>query len=530
VSFRVREKLRASETRLLESRQKSNALTSGLSRLRKLRAGIVKAGMGAHRIAVFLGGKRIFLAQGLASNALSVKPLMTGIVMLASYSAVFLLNDFGSDGDSLLLRIFGRNRRSGGFCQRCRLGNNDFFHGSGKSYSQVTHRLLKTLNGTSILKSLDSTKRARERIFLIMEQKAVTKVWSVDNDVENAVEKWRSCTQIVDAARLLRDGEVVAFPTETVYGLGANALSNAAVEKIFAAKGRPSDNPLIVHIAKREQLSTVAAEVPAKAERLMETFWPGPLTIILPRTDRVASLVTAGLDSVGVRMPDHAIAQALIAEAGVPIAAPSANRSGRPSPTTAAHVLADLEGRVAGVVDGGATGVGLESTVIDVTVEPPVILRPGGITREQLEEVIGPVALDPSFAAGATETPRAPGMKYTHYAPEGEMWLVAGEAGRVREKMAAMLREAKQRGRKTGVLATDETCDYWRGRPDADIVLSVGSRADLGEVARQLYAVLRDFDAHRAQFIVAETFSRDGLGMAVMNRLEKAAGGRIQQA
>lgn len=363
-----------------------------------------------------------------------------------------------------------------------------------------------------------------------MEQKVVTKVWVVDNNVENAVENTQSCTQIVDASRFLREDEAVAFPTETVYGLGANALSNAAVEKIFAAKGRPSDNPLIVHIAKKEQLSTIASEVPAKAEQLMEAFWPGPLTIILPRTDEVASLVTAGLDSVGVRMPDHPIALALITAADLPIAAPSANRSGRPSPTTAAHVLADLDGRVAGVVDGGATGVGLESTVIDVTVEPPVILRPGGITREQLEEVIGPVDLDPSFQAGASETPRAPGMKYAHYAPEGEMWLVEGDEERVRERMADMLHEAKQQGRTTGVLATVETAGYWRAHPDADIVFSVGSRTDLGEVAHQLYAVLRDFDHHEAQFIVGETFSREGLGMAVMNRLEKAAGGRIQRA
>lgn len=364
-----------------------------------------------------------------------------------------------------------------------------------------------------------------------MERKAATKVWSVDNNVENAVENLRSCTQIVDAAQLLREDHAVAFPTETVYGLGANALSNAAVEKIFAAKGRPSDNPLIVHIATMEQLPTVAAAIPPKAQRLIEAFWPGPLTIILPKTDQVASLVTAGLDSVGVRMPDHPVALALIAAAGLPIAAPSANRSGRPSPTTAAHVLADLEGRVAGVVDGGATGVGVESTVIDVTVEPPVILRPGGVTREQLEEVIGPVEMDPSFQAGASETPRAPGMKYTHYAPEGEMWLAAGDdAIRVREKMADMLREAKQHGRKTGVLATAETVDYWRAHPDADVVLSVGSRTNLGEVAQRLYAVLREFDRHQVQFIAGETFPRDGLGMAVMNRLEKAAGGRIRQA
>ncbi|GED67493.1 threonylcarbamoyl-AMP synthase [Brevibacillus reuszeri] len=360
-----------------------------------------------------------------------------------------------------------------------------------------------------------------------MEINQMTKVWSVDNDVENTVEKLRSCTQIVDAAHLLRDGEVVAFPTETVYGLGANACSNEAVEKIFLAKGRPSDNPLIVHIGAMEQLSSVAQDIPAKGKQLMDAFWPGPLTIILPKTDRVASLVTAGLASVGVRMPDHPIALAIIEEAGVPIAAPSANRSGRPSPTTAAHVLTDLEGRVAGVLDGGATGVGVESTVIDVTVDPPIILRPGGITREQMEAVIGTVALDPSFQVGAVETPRAPGMKYTHYAPEGELWLVTGEAGQAREKMRDMLREAKQHGQKTGVLASEETLSYWKLQPEADVILSVGSQSDLEEVAQRLYAVLREFDEQKVQFIVGETFTRDGLGMAVMNRLEKAAGGRI---
>ncbi|MCE0451243.1 MULTISPECIES: L-threonylcarbamoyladenylate synthase [Brevibacillus] len=356
-----------------------------------------------------------------------------------------------------------------------------------------------------------------------MEMNFVTKVWSVDNDVENQ----HSCAQIVDAARFLREGAVVAFPTETVYGLGANALSNEAVEKIFTAKGRPSDNPLIVHIGAWDQLSTVASEVPEKGKKLMEAFWPGPLTVILPKTDQVASLVTAGLDSVGVRMPDHPVAMALIKEAGVPIAAPSANRSGRPSPTTAAHVLADLNGRVAGVVDGGATGVGVESTVIDVTQDPPMILRPGGITREQMEPVIGYVELDPSFQVGAAEAPRSPGMKYTHYAPEGEMWLVSGESEKVRAKMEDMLQQAKQHGQKTGVLATEETAPFWKSHAAADVVLVVGSQADLEAVAQQLYAVLREFDDQEVQYIVGETFPRNGLGMAVMNRLEKAAGGRV---
>lgn len=360
-----------------------------------------------------------------------------------------------------------------------------------------------------------------------MELDQATKVWIVDKHVEKNVENLQSCTQIVDAAALLRSGEVVAFPTETVYGLGANALSDESVEKIFLAKGRPSDNPLIVHIGERNQLPTVARHIPEKGNRLMEAFWPGPLTIILPKTDQVASLVTAGLDSVGVRMPDHKIALALLKEADVPIAAPSANRSGRPSPTTANHVLTDLDGRIAGVLDGGPTGVGVESTVIDVTVDPPIILRPGGVTREELEAVIGHVELDPSFQVGAVETPRAPGMKYTHYAPEGEMWLVMGEADKVRRQQADMLREAKRNGLRTGVLATEESADFWGEFAEADVVLSVGSTARLDEVAQQLYAALRQFDEEKVQYIVSETFSREGLGMAVMNRLEKAAGGRV---
>jgi L-threonylcarbamoyladenylate synthase len=357
-----------------------------------------------------------------------------------------------------------------------------------------------------------------------MKQETRTKVWSVDKDVENV----QSCSQIVDAAKLLRQGEVVAFPTETVYGLGANALSDQAVEKIFLAKGRPSDNPLIVHIGELAQLEMVAQEVPPKAEQLIEAFWPGPLTLILPKTDRVASLVTAGLATVGVRMPDHPAALALIREAGLPLAAPSANRSGRPSPTTADHVLADLNGRIAGILDGGSTGVGVESTVLDVTVEPAVILRPGGITLEQIQAVIGEVELDPAFLVGSEETPRSPGMKYAHYAPEGEMWLVAGDAPAVREKMIQLLAEAKRKGRKTGVLATEETAGYWRQHTElADVVLSCGSKTDLAGAAQRLYGVLRQFDDERVQFIVSETFSRTGLGMAVMNRLEKAAGGRI---
>ncbi|RNB82029.1 threonylcarbamoyl-AMP synthase [Brevibacillus fluminis] len=354
----------------------------------------------------------------------------------------------------------------------------------------------------------------------------VTKMWTVDKGVEDL----ETCAQIVDAARLIQQGEVVAFPTETVYGLGADALSNQAVEKIFVAKGRPSDNPLIVHIGRIGQLETVVSQVTDDAKRLIEAFWPGPLTLILPKQDTVADLVTAGLETVGVRMPDHPVALSLINAAGMPIAAPSANLSGKPSPTTAQHVRGDLEGRIAAIVDGGATGVGVESTVIDMTVKPAMILRPGGVTFEQLQAVLGTVEIDPAFLLGAEESPRSPGMKYTHYAPEGELWLVNGEREAVRKRMESMLREARQMGCKTGVLVTSENAAEWEGSGCADAVLSCGSLSDLGSVARDLYGVLRQFDSLGVQFMVAPVFPRKGMGLAVMNRLEKAAGGRVVTA
>lgn len=356
-----------------------------------------------------------------------------------------------------------------------------------------------------------------------MNRNIQTTVWHVDIDVGNS----QSYSQIVKAATLLRAGETVAFPTETVYGLGANALSQEAVEKIFAAKGRPSDNPLIVHIGSIDQLSQVAREVPPVAERLMDVFWPGPLTLILPRQEGIAPGVTAGLDTVGVRMPRHPVALALIRETGLPIAAPSANRSGKPSPTTAEHVWHDLAGRIAGIVDGGPAGVGVESTVLDVTVDPPMILRPGGVTREQLVEVIGAVAVDPSLSLKEQVRPRSPGMKYAHYAPRGELWVVDGEEDYRVAKMAEMLRSAAENGHKTGVLLSLETYETHKDLLAADVVSVAGSVKDLEEVARRLYAALRMFDQEEATFIVAEAFPRLGLGSAVMNRLEKAAGGNI---
>lgn len=348
-----------------------------------------------------------------------------------------------------------------------------------------------------------------------------TKIWHVEKAVENN----QLCPQLQEAAQLLKKGEAVAFPTETVYGLGANALSSTAVEKIFQAKGRPSDNPLIVHIANQEELQRLTTRIPAKAQQLMDAFWPGPLTLILPKGEGIAPEVTAGLDSVGVRMPDHPVALALLREAGVPIAAPSANRSGRPSPTTADHVEEDLQGKISGIVDGGATGVGVESTVLDVTQDPPMILRPGGLTKEAIEQVIGPIEVDAHLTLPQDQQPRSPGMKYQHYAPKGEMWIVESE--HVEEQVRIIhkwIGQAHKNQRKVGVLATEETKALY---PEADYVAVCGSREDLTSVARNLYDSLRSFDHKEVDFILSESFSVSGVGSAVMNRLGKAAGHRI---
>ncbi|PFE53018.1 threonylcarbamoyl-AMP synthase [Bacillus cereus] len=341
-----------------------------------------------------------------------------------------------------------------------------------------------------------------------------TNMWVVDN----VVERKKYYPQLKEAARLLRENEAVAFPTETVYGLGANAMDDEAIAKIFAAKGRPSDNPLIVHIGTKSQLDGIVREIPPVAEKLMEHFWPGPLTIILPRKEGISERVTAGLNTVGVRMPDHPVALALIEEANVPVAAPSANRSGRPSPTLASHVYEDLNGKIAGIVDGGATGVGVESTVIDCTSEVPTILRPGGITKEQLEAVIGNVYLDPALK-DEKEKPKSPGMKYTHYAPKAPLSIVEGS----REFIQRIVDEKKKEGFKVGVLTTEEYQHVY----SADVVLSCGMRNDLASVATKLYDVLRTFDASEVDVIFSESFPNEGIGNAIMNRLTKAAGHHI---
>ncbi|WP_285767933.1 L-threonylcarbamoyladenylate synthase [Peribacillus sp. SI8-4] len=342
-----------------------------------------------------------------------------------------------------------------------------------------------------------------------------TKIWSVDKNVDNV----QSYPQITEPAQLLQAGQVVAFPTETVYGLGANAKSDEAVKKVFEAKGRPSDNPLIVHIASEGQLEEIVEDIPDKARRLMDEFWPGPLTLILKhKPGKLSNLVTAGLNTVGIRMPDHQVALGIIRASNLPIAAPSANTSGKPSPTSAKHVEVDLFGRIAGIVDGGATGVGVESTVLDCTVEVPVILRPGGVTLEQLEAVVGEVQQDVALKNQET-APKAPGMKYTHYAPKAPLYVVKGHPAFLQR----IADEQRSEGFKVGIMAAREHESEY----SADHMVIPGSLADLHTVATGLYDALRQFDEVDVDIILSESFPESGIGAAVMNRLEKAAGHQI---
>jgi L-threonylcarbamoyladenylate synthase len=321
---------------------------------------------------------------------------------------------------------------------------------------------------------------------------------------------------VARAAALLRAGGLVAFPTETVYGLGANAFDQEAVRRLFAAKGRPVDNPLIVHVAAKNELADLVREVPAVAKDLVGVFWPGPLTLVLPRSRAVPPVVTAGLDKVAVRMPAHPVALALIRAAGVPVAAPSANYSGRPSPTMAAHVLEDLDGRIEAVLDGGPAPVGVESTVLDLTVTPPVILRPGGITAEQLSAVLDGIAHHPEQTPGR---PQAPGMKYRHYAPRTPLWLVDAPPEAAAARLGALAAEARAAGKSVVILTRRDH----RDRFPEDRVVVCGESTDPAGVAAGLYTALRECDLLGADLILAEGLPPTGLGRAVMNRLRKAA-------
>lgn len=336
--------------------------------------------------------------------------------------------------------------------------------------------------------------------------------------------------QLDHAAEVLRAGGLVAFPTETVYGLGANALDANAVEGIYRAKGRPADNPLIVHITQTDALQTLVSSIPTAASALMEAFWPGPLTLVMPKSDRVPSIITAGLDTVAIRMPFHPIALALIRKAGIPVAAPSANSSGRPSPTLAKHVLEDLNGKVDIIIDGGSSHVGVESTVLDLTVEPPMILRPGGVTQEQLRKILGAVSTDPSLSKSPADhvVPRSPGMKYRHYAPKAAMLLIQGPHERVVSEIGRRADLCVSEGTATGILTTDETAAYYEPSLHTSCrFLSMGSRLHPETLASNLFRCLREFDEKKVDVILAEAPEIEGIGTAVMNRMMKAAGGNI---
>ena len=339
--------------------------------------------------------------------------------------------------------------------------------------------------------------------------------------------------KLMEAAEILRAGGLVAFPTETVYGLGANALNEEAAKKIYAAKGRPSDNPLIAHISKPEELAPLVKEIPEAGRKLMEAYWPGPLTMIFPKSDIVPYGTTGGLDTVAIRMPSDPIANRMIALAGIPIAAPSANTSGRPSPTTAEHVYQDMNGKIEMILDGGAVGIGVESTIVDVSGPVPMLLRPGAITIEMLRETVGQVEIDPAIQGpmAANVKPKAPGMKYRHYAPKAELVLVEEKnpetkeviSDRVVEEINRLAKERLDQGQKVGIICTEET----RDRYPQGMVRSLGFRSKPETIAHNLFAVLREFDDLGADYIYSESFPKDHLGQAIMNRLTKAAGYHI---
>ncbi len=326
-------------------------------------------------------------------------------------------------------------------------------------------------------------------------------------------------------ADMIKDGETVIFPTETVYGLGANALDESAAMNIYAAKGRPSDNPLIVHICDMEGLEEIAGGISDKARRIIDEFWPGPITLVFSKKDCVPYATTGGLDTVAVRMPSHPVAKELIRLSGVPIAAPSANISGKPSPTRQEHIVSDMDGRVDGIILGGACDVGLESTVIDIRSDVPVILRPGGVTIEQLEELVGRVDIDPAIETPDEDiAPMSPGMKYKHYSPDAQVYIVSGKKDDVAEKINGLCVKNKDNGLKTGVICMEEDMSYYSGGE----VLSLGSSME--EAANNLFDALIEMDKKKVDIVYSQAFEESGIGKAIMNRLLKSAGYRIINA
>lgn len=328
------------------------------------------------------------------------------------------------------------------------------------------------------------------------------------------------------AGDIIRAGGLVAFPTETVYGLGGDALNPDSSRKIYAAKGRPSDNPLIVHIAKLADLEVIAKDIPKSAYVLAEHFWPGPLTMVFQKKAIVPKETTGGLDTVAVRFPDHKVALSFIEAAGGFIAAPSANTSGRPSPTVGKYVYEDMAGKIEILLDSGMVGIGVESTIVDMTEEIPVILRPGHVTQEMLQEVLGEVCLDPTMLSNETDAkPKAPGMKYKHYAPKGELAIVSGDAEKVRQTIQKELADKKAKGYKVGVITTTQEASYF----EADSVKVTGEKEDVAAVARALFLFLREFDDEGIDFMYTAAVPQEGIGQAVMNRMLKAAGHHVIQ-
>lgn len=330
---------------------------------------------------------------------------------------------------------------------------------------------------------------------------------------------------IREASEILKSGGLVAFPTETVYGLGGDATDKEASRKIYAAKGRPSDNPLIVHIADFSQLEQITENLPETARLLADAFWPGPLTMVCNKNQVIPYETTGGLDTVAVRMPNNPVALALIRESGCMIAAPSANTSGRPSPTKASHVYEDLSGKIEAILDGGAVDIGLESTIVDLTEDVVTILRPGFINMDMLREVVGEVRMDPGIVYNDKGTtsgakPKAPGMRYKHYAPKGDLTIISGEEDTVVDKINQLTREALKEGKKVGIIATSETGDRY---PEGE-VLVIGDRSDESSIAHNLYDILRRFDELSVDLIYSESFATPKMGQAIMNRLLKAAG------
>ncbi len=338
---------------------------------------------------------------------------------------------------------------------------------------------------------------------------------NIDKDAQSALER---------AGSILKEGGLVAFPTETVYGLGGDALNPESSKKIYAAKGRPSDNPLIVHVADMESVSGIVKEIPEAARKLSDAFWPGPLTMIMNKSDKVPYETTGGLDTVAIRMPNNKIALELIRQSGGYIAAPSANTSGRPSPTVARYCVEDLSGKIEMIIDGGQVGIGLESTIVDLTSGTPMILRPGYITKEMLSEVLGTVDIDRTIIDGnSKERPKAPGMKYRHYAPKGELTIVEGAQDDVVAYINDRARAARAEGKRVGVIGTDATKSLYV----ADVVKSVGNRQKEATIAHELFKVLREFDDENMDVMFSESFDDSGIGQAIMNRLLKAAGHNV---